>query len=91
MRTIVWRDTARADLADILDFIASDNPDAADRLKVLIESTIDRLAEHPLLYRVGRAPRTREIVVHPNYLVIYRVLPNEVEIVKVLHARRRYP
>jgi len=49
------------------------------------------LRDHPDLYRVGRVDGTREMVVHPNYIVIYRVRPDHVEILAVLHARRRYP
>ncbi|XXQ68619.1 type II toxin-antitoxin system RelE/ParE family toxin [Neisseriaceae bacterium B1] len=46
----------------------------------------------PMLGRIGRVMKgTRELVVHPNYLIIYRVLPETVEIVGVLHARRQYP
>jgi toxin ParE1/3/4 len=30
-------------------------------------------------------------VVHPNYIVIYRVCPAFIEIVNVVHARQQYP
>ncbi|WP_186264290.1 type II toxin-antitoxin system RelE/ParE family toxin [Burkholderia gladioli] len=33
----------------------------------------------------------REIVVHPNYIVIYRVRPADIEIVNVIHTRQQYP
>jgi len=33
---------------------------------------------------------TREMVVHPNYLVVYRVM-EQVEILTVLHTRQEYP
>ena len=36
-------------------------------------------------------PGTREAVVHPNYVLIYRVGTETVEIVSVLHARQSYP
>ena len=38
----------------------------------------------------GRVLNTREIIVHPNYLVIYR-LTDRIEILSVLHARQQYP
>ena len=59
-------------------------------LSRILES-VEQLREHPRLGRVGRAADTREIVAHPNYLVVYRVLPDSVDIVDVVHARRRYP
>jgi len=34
---------------------------------------------------------TREAVVHPNYILIYRVLDDRVEVVNVVHARQQYP
>ena len=57
----------------------------------MIQAAIRPLAEHPLLYRQGRVEGTREVVVHPNYIVVYRPLATHVEIIAVLHARRRYP
>jgi toxin ParE1/3/4 len=30
-------------------------------------------------------------VVHPNYILIYRVTGDAVEIVNLVHARQRYP
>jgi toxin ParE1/3/4 len=43
------------------------------------------------MYRPGRIPGTREAVVHPNYIVVYRVTAEAVEIVSVVHARQEYP
>jgi plasmid stabilization system protein ParE len=36
-------------------------------------------------------PDTREIVAHPNYVVVYRILKTRVRVLNVLHARREYP
>ena len=33
-----------------------------------------------------RAPGLREIVAHPNYLVLYRI-----EVVAIVHSRREFP
>lgn len=43
------------------------------------------------MYRSGRREGTRELVVHPNYIVVYVVREDAVEIVSVLHTRREYP
>jgi len=48
------------------------------------------LPENTHLYRFGRMPGTREIVVRPNYLVIYRVT-DQIDILAVLHARQKFP
>jgi len=33
----------------------------------------------------------REIVAHPNYIVLYRVAAERIEIVTIVHARQQYP
>lgn len=54
--------------------------------------SVEPLSEHPYLYKASeRVPGCREIVAHPNYIVIYRVSMQAVEILRVLHARRQYP
>jgi toxin ParE1/3/4 len=88
---VVWRPGARDSLAEIITYIAARNPSAARRMKAVIEAAVLPLANHPFLFRPGRVPGTRELVAHPNYIVIYRVLTDRVEIVNVLHARQSYP
>ena len=87
---VEWRPLARAQLSEILEYISDRNLVAASELYKNIEAAISALPQHPYLYRFGRGPGTREIVVHPNYLVVYRVT-NRIEIVTVLHARQEYP
>ena len=87
---VEWRPLARAQLSEILEYISDRNLVVASELYKNIEAAISALPQHPYLYRFGRVPGTREIVVHPNYLVVYRVT-NRIEIVTVLHARQEYP
>jgi toxin ParE1/3/4 len=70
-----WRAAARADLLAIVEFISDDNPAAAQRLKDDIEERVGKLPEHPKLNRAGRVAGTREMVVRPNYTVIYKEDP----------------
>lgn len=70
--------------------MADRNLAAAIELNNAIEAVTSALSEHPHLYRFGRVPNTREIVVHPNYLVVYRV-SDRIDILAVLHARQKYP
>lgn len=74
----------------IIDYIADHNLAAAIELTQAIEAATTALPENPHLYRFGRVPGTREIVVRPNYLVIYRVT-NQIDILAALHARQKYP
>jgi toxin ParE1/3/4 len=91
VRVLVWRAEARADVAKIVRYIAKRNPPAARRLRQRIEQSVLPLVDHPDLFRPGRVPGTRELVAHPNYIVIYRVTDEAIEIVDVVHARRQYP
>ncbi len=87
-----WRNSARADLIEIVSFIADDNPDAAQALKDEIESKMALLPENPKLYQKSRLVKgMREIVVRDNYIVLYRENRVLVEVVNVFHARQQRP
>jgi toxin ParE1/3/4 len=88
---LAWRPLALQDRDRIMDYIAQDNPVAALELDELIEQKADQLLEQPTLYRAGRKRGTREMVVHPNYIVIYRVQGDVVEILRVKHAAQQWP
>lgn len=75
----------------IVDYISDDNPDAAQRLKDEIEVKASALPGHPGLYRAGRVPGTREMVVGSNYVVVYMEAPDAVTILRVLHAAQLWP
>lgn len=86
-----WRKRARTDLLTIISYIAADNPQAAQTLMREIERKVDSLVAHPKLYRPGRVEGTREMVVRPNYIVVYRENSGSVTILRVLHAARHWP
>jgi plasmid stabilization system protein ParE len=93
---IVWRPIAEADLDNIVDYIAQDNPTRAEEFgQGLREKTLP-LAQHPKLGRTGRPGLpafVRELVAHPNHLVFYRMLDETrtVEILRVKHTAQQLP
>ncbi|GAA1350321.1 type II toxin-antitoxin system RelE/ParE family toxin [Falsarthrobacter nasiphocae] len=91
MLLVKWQPQAREALWAILDYLSDRNHYAAEALQRTIEETTEALPQHPYLYRPGRVSGTREAVVHPNYLVIYRIATDHITIVDVLHARQKYP
>lgn len=91
MPDLEWKATAIADLVAILDYISDDNPDAAQALKDEIEHKTSLLPDHPQLYRVGRVDGTREMVVRPNYIVVYAESPEIVTVLRILHAAQQWP
>ena len=91
MLNLEWKAPAIADLLAIVDYISDDNPDAAQTLKDEIEAKTSSLTVNPQLYRVGRVNGTREMVVRPNYIVIYAEDAIAVTILRVLHAAQQWP
>jgi plasmid stabilization system protein ParE len=85
------RAAARSDLLRSIDYIAEDNPDAAQRLKDDIEARVGRLPEHPKLYRAGRIVGTREMVVRAHCVAIYAEDARSVSILRELHVARHWP
>lgn len=86
-----WRAAARADLLAIVGYISDHNSDAAQRLKDEIEGKVSRLSTRPKLYRPGRVAGTREMVIRPNYIVVYAEHDHAVVILRVLHAAQKWP
>ena len=86
-----WRPAAEADRDGIIDYIAQDDPAAAIDLGDAIDRRVTALPNQPKLYRVGRVRGTREMVVHPNYIVVYRIVRGEIEILRALHSARQWP
>lgn len=86
-----WRPLARADLLAIVAYIADDNPDAAQALKDEIVAKVDLLPSQPRLYKSGRIKGSREMVIRPNYVVVYQASGNTVAILRVLHAAQQWP
>ena len=91
MPNLEWKAAAVADLLAIIDYISGESPRAAQALKDEIEDKAYRLQEHPRMYRAGRVDGTREMVVHPNYIVIYAEDADTVTILRVLHAAQQWP
>jgi toxin ParE1/3/4 len=91
MRILIWRRSARQGYLGILDYVAQRNLLAALRLQQDIEQKTEALKSFGEIGRPGRVPKTRELVVHPNYVVVYKVGPKSVTILRVLHARQQYP
>lgn len=91
MLPIIWKQTALDELAEIISYVAEENPDAAERLQDKIKSAILPAAELPYMFRPGRVDGTREVIAHPNYLLVYEVGTTHIEVLSVLHARQRYP
>ena len=87
-----WLRTARANLQVEAEYIAQDNPAAAENMLLKILQAVERLKTNPRLGRAGRVAGTRELVVSGTpYIIPYRVRGGCVEIIRVFHGARRWP
>lgn len=84
-----WTRAALRNLQDIAEYIAADNPYRASSFVLELRDKLELLQQHPTLGRVGRVPGTRELVIHRNYLAIYRLQDDEVQILRIHHVARR--
>ena len=91
MPELEWLEPARADLLSIIEYIADDNPDAAQRVKDDIESKVTRLQDFPRMGRPGRVEGTRELVIWTNHVVVYDENTISVRILRVLHSAQEWP
>ena len=80
---------ARADLADIWDYVAQNSPQRATAFLRELEGLFQTLADQPLMGR-ARPELGEDIRSFPvaRYVVYYQPWPDGVDIVRVLHAAR---
>jgi len=88
---VVWTQRARRNLNDIGEYIAQDDPAAAERTVRRIVEQISGLAFYPRVGRAGRVEGTRELTISDTpYIAVYR-FNERVEILRVRHGARRWP
>lgn len=78
---------ARQDLDSIIDYIAVDDPPAAERVFRIIVAAVEGLVDFPGMGRPGRLPNTRELVTPAlPYIVVYEVDAGAVTVLAVFHG-----
>ena len=87
----LWKPAAVADRKRIINFIVQDNPRAAIEMGDLLIQKAATLDQFPMQGRVGRVKGTRELVAHPNYILIFRVVGKVAEVLRVKHAAQKWP
>ena len=85
-----WSKRALGRLDTITAYIAKDNPTRAESFAKELRKKVAILKSHQL----GTAWQvfgTKQYVLHPNYIAIYRVVRDEVQILTILHAAQERP
>ena len=94
-RCIVLSTTASGDLDDIAEYTLRQwGPDQAERYLAELQTTINDLAE--AAERHGRALDTlrkglRFVRHKDHYFIFYRIMGEEVVVIRILHQRRDWP
>jgi toxin ParE1/3/4 len=80
---------ARRDAFSIWQWVADDNPKAADHLLSRFAEVADLLASRPAMGRSREdlAPGLRAFPVN-KYLIFYRAITGGIDIVRVMHGRQ---
>jgi addiction module RelE/StbE family toxin len=80
-----WTTDAADDLGHIVDRIREDSPSAAQRVAKAA------LRKFPSRGRKGLAPGTRELLPPWPYIVVYEIIEDQVQILRVRHASQNWP
>jgi len=90
--SIRWTPQATDHLRSAHEYLAAESERAAGKLIDRILAAVEVLAQHPQLGRPGRVEGTRELVItRTPFIVAYRLRANQVQILAILHAARRWP
>jgi len=83
-------DTAHADLTEIADWIGADDWDQAESFRCALLEKCGTLGSNPRRYPLVRDADARNLrkLSYRDYLIFYRVLETEVEVVRIVHGKR---
>lgn len=89
---VEWTPLAQADLLSAVQYVLREDPRAARMLRDRIMEAAEHLAVYPEAGRPGRVKGTREqVVTGTSYILPYRQQEDVLQILRVLHAARRWP
>lgn len=87
-----WTRPALQDLGHLHDYIAEGDVETAAKMLTRIREAGERLRQFPHMGKAGRVSETRELILAQTpYILVYRVLGEEVQILAVIHTARRWP
>ncbi len=83
---------ATTDLQEIDNYFRQDNLAAANHTVMRVLEAIEYLAMLPTMGRVGRLPKTRELIISgAPFIVVYQVRQQTIFVLRILHAARKWP
>jgi addiction module RelE/StbE family toxin len=88
---IVWSPTSQRKIDEIVEYISKDNVDAALALVEDFEKRVQYLQKHPRSGRMVLAlndEMVRQLVVQSNYVIIYEINKDHIDILTIRHAKQ---
>jgi len=90
--TVRWSSGARRDIVAIVDYLTDVDRVAATAMIDRIDDAVSLLDGHPALGRPGRVASTRELIIAGTpYIVVYRIVGPDAQVLRVLHAAQKWP
>jgi addiction module RelE/StbE family toxin len=89
---VIWSTPARNDLKQIYDYIAKDSKYYATNVVEKIITKAENINEFPEIGRVVPEigdDNVRELVIY-SYRLIYEVVPDNVQILAIIHGKRNF-
>jgi toxin ParE1/3/4 len=87
---VVLTPEARSDIKTVMRWIGTDNLERAESFSSELVEACRALARHPKRFPVARIVNGHEVRKrsHDRYVILYRLLDKEIEILRVVHGAR---
>jgi len=88
---IVWSSISQRKINEIVDYDSKDNVNAALALVEEFENRVQHLKNYPRSGQMVPAlndEMVRQLVVQSNYLIIYEINQDQIDILTIRHARQ---
>ncbi len=87
--TVYFKPEALAEFIDAMNFLDRDRPGMGTELHKEVNRAVNKIAEAPHRWPTILGNVRRYLVHRFKYQIIYQVLHQEIQIVAVMHTRRR--
>jgi plasmid stabilization system protein ParE len=93
MAKLIWSPKATADLEEICEYISRDSEHYAKLFAQRVVAVVETIAEFPMAGRIVSEYRQDDLRerMPQSYRIVYRVKPEVVEIVAIVHGARLLP
>ena len=90
---IVWSPLAIDRASEIAEYIAQDNPSAAERWINTVFSKVEQLKSSPEIGRIVPEIRNEQFreLIYGNYRIVYRIEKEQISILTIRHGKQILP